>query len=220
MRMRWPFMAKKNDDLAAGRALGGGLDDLGEERGGNLLEMGGGDGGAGAPLGKGADVCHVAEEHLEGHGGRDDARPRLVFHRLHAAAAAVDVADQVALIFLGRRDLDAHDRLEEDRGRLLHRILEGENARHLERELGRIDLVERPVDDADDDIDDRVPGDRAVVAAFHVSGDRRLYEFLRYRAADNLVEHLDALALAVRLEGDAHMAVLALAARLADELSP
>jgi hypothetical protein len=51
------------------------------------------------------------------------------------------------------------------------------------------------------------------------SVDRGLDEFLRDRAAHDLVDDLDALALHVRLELDDDVAVLALAARLADELA-
>ena len=91
--------------------------------------------------------------------------PALFSMPLIAAAAAIDVADQVALVLFGRGDFDAHDRLEQDRVGLLHRFLEGEDAGHLEREFGRIDFVEGAVDDADDDVDDRVTGDGAVVAA-------------------------------------------------------
>src|SRR6185295_1511761 len=82
-----------------------------------------------------------------------------------------------------------------------------------------IDLVERTVHDANDDVDHRVAGDRAVVPGLHDSGNRGLDDFLRNRTADDLVEDLNSLTLLVRLELDANVAVLALAARLPDELA-
>ena len=75
------------------------------------------------------------------------------------------------------------------------------------------------VDDPHDDVDDRVPGDDAVVRALHDPVDRRLDELLRDAPAHRLVEDLDALALPIRLELDDGVAVLALAAGLADELA-
>jgi len=57
---------------------------------------------------------------------------------------------EIALVFLGRGYFDAHDGLEENRVGFLHRVLEREDAGHLEREFGRIHLVERAVDDAND----------------------------------------------------------------------
>ena len=63
------------------------------------------------------------------------------------AAAAVDVAQQVALIFVGRGDFDLHDRFEQDRAGLLDRVLERENAGHLERQFVRVHFVERAVHD-------------------------------------------------------------------------
>ena len=107
----------------------------------------------------------------------------------------------------------------ENRGGLLHRVLERKDPGHLERESGRIHLVEGAVHDAHDDVDDGKARHDAVVAAFHDAFGGWLDELLRNRAADDLVDDLDALALDVRLELDAHMAVLALAAGLPDKLA-
>ena len=61
------------------------------------------------------------------------------------AAPAVQVADHVAHVFLGRDDLHVHDRLQHDRARFPRRFLEGEAARHLERDLRTVHFVERAV---------------------------------------------------------------------------
>jgi hypothetical protein len=103
--------------------------------------------------------------------------------------------------------------------RLLHRFLEGEDARHLEREFRRIDLVEGAVDDANDDVDHRISGDHTIIGTLEDAFGRGLDEFLRNRPPTIFVDHLDALALFVGLELDDNVAVLALATGLADELA-
>ena len=69
-------------------------------------------------------------------------------HAADAAAPAVQVAHQVAGVVARRVDLDVHDRLEQRRPRPRHAVLERQRARHLERQLVRVDGVVRAVEDA------------------------------------------------------------------------
>src|SRR5207253_5772183 len=132
------------------------------------------------------------------------------------AAAAVQIPHHVAEIVVGRHDLDGHHRLEQLRLRALHRLLEGHGAGDLERHLARVDVVVRAVDELDADVDDRIAGEHARLHRLldpEVDGGDVL---LRDLAADDLVDELVPLALA-RLGVDHRVAVLAAAARLADE---
>src|SRR5215467_10530666 len=67
------------------------------------------------PLGPAAQVAHVAEHLGQRHERLDGAHPRPLLHGLDMAAAAVQVADDLAHVVLGRADLDGHDRLEQHR---------------------------------------------------------------------------------------------------------
>jgi hypothetical protein len=79
--------------------------------------------------------------------------------------------------------------------------------------------MERAVRDLRLDVNDLVTGVNAALDGFLVAVNDRRDVFLGNRAADNLVGNLDALALFIRRDGDAGVAVLALAAGLADELA-
>ena len=58
----------------------------------------------------------------------------------------------------GMRDLDLHDRLEDGRIGLREGVLDGHRAGDLERHLRRVDVVVRPVEERDLDVDDREAG--------------------------------------------------------------
>ena len=134
-------------------------------------------------------------------------------------AAPVQVAQQIALIFVGRGDFHLHDRFEQDRMRLLGRFFEGEDAGHLEGQLAGIHFVECAVHDRHLHIHHRVARQHAALdGLFDAVNDRRDV-FLGNRAADDLVLDLDAFAALVGLQRDAGVAVLAAAAGLADELA-
>ena len=116
------------------------------------------------------------------------------------AAAAVQVAHDVALIFFRRRILDLHDRLEQDRLGLLESILDRENRRQLERHFVRVDVVIGAVDDVDVDVDHLVAADHAVEHRFFDALLAGRDVFLRNRSADDLVLDRDAFAALVRAE--------------------
>ena len=135
------------------------------------------------------------------------------------AAAAVDVAEQIALIFVGRGDFDLHDRFEQNRVRLFEGVFERENAGHLERQFVRVHFVERAVHDLHLDVNDLVTRINAALDGFLDAVNDRRDVFLGNRAADDFVFDFDALALFVGLNLDAGVAVLAATAGLADEFA-
>src|SRR5262245_20501786 len=170
-----------------------------------------------ATLGHRPQVGRVAEHLGERHRGADDRRRAPVLGALEVAAAAVEVADDVAHELLGHRDLDPHHGLEDRRTGLLDGILDGHRGGDLERHLRRVDLVVRAVEDGDLDVDHRVAG---IDAGLEGLGDAlvdRAHVLARDGPADDLVDELVARALLVGLGVEDDVAVLALAAGLAHE---
>ena len=110
------------------------------------------------------------------------------------AAAPIQVAHDVALIFFRGDVLDLHDRLEQDRLRLLEAVLHRKDRRQLERHFVRVDFVEAAVDDIDLDIDDRIAAEHTVEHGFFDALLDRRDVFLRDRAADDLVLDRETLA--------------------------
>src|SRR3954453_9400003 len=173
--------------------------------------------GARATLRQAAQVGDVPEHLGERNERPDDLRRAARLHPLDLSAAAVEVADDVAHELLGHEDLDLHDRLEDGRVCLGEGVLDGHRTGDLERHLRRVDVVIRTVEQRHLDVDDREPGvdagrERLADALVH-----RLDVFARDRAADDLVDELVAGPLLGRLELDDGVAVLTLAAGLADE---
>ncbi len=139
-----------------------------------------------------------------------------LFHTLHLASAAVEVADDVAHVVLGRDDLDEHDRLEQDWRRLAGRFLEGHGAGDLERHFRRVDFVERTVLQGDPHVDGGIAGE-------HACGERLLDALvdrrdvlLRDASTRDLVDELVATAGARRFDVDDDVRELAHAAGLLD----
>src|SRR3954453_5908275 len=164
----------------------------------------------------GAQVGRVAEHLAERDVGGDRERVAAPLLAFEAPAAPAEVADDVAEEVLGRDDLDLEDGLEQDGLRPARRLLEGERARDLEGDLRRVRLVVLAVDERHADVDDRV-------ARAHAVGERLLDALLdggdelgRHGAAADLRDEVEALA-GRRLDVDVDDAVLARAARLANE---
>src|SRR6476620_3556189 len=168
-------------------------------------------------LGHRPQVRDVSEHLGERDERPDDLRRPARLHALDLPPAAVEVADDVAHELLGHEDLDLHDRLEDGRIRLREGVLDGHRSGDLERHLGRVDVVVRPVEQGDLDVDDREAGVDARGERLADALVDRLDVLARDRAADDLVDELVARALLLRLELDHRVAVLALAAGLADE---
>src|SRR6185503_4090090 len=108
------------------------------------------------------------------------------------------------------------DRLEDRRVGLGEGVLDRQRAGDLERHLRRVDLVERSVEQRDLDVDHGIPGVDAGLERLLDPLVDGLDVLARDRAADDLVDELVARALLGRLDPDDRVAVLALAAGLAD----
>src|SRR5690606_24091812 len=168
----------------------------------------------GAALGERAQFVDVAEHVGERHHGLDDLRVAAGVGALDHAAAAVEVADHVAHVLLGRHDLDLHDRLEQlDAGllgRLAHRAATGD----LEGHGARVDVVVGTVEQGDREVDDREPDEMAALGLLaHALLDRRDV-LARDVAALDLVDEDDALATLARRDANLGAAELARATRL------
>src|SRR5215472_4173441 len=83
-----------------------------------------------------------------------------------AAAAAAQVATDVALKFFRRNVFNFHDRLEQNWFALLETVLRGEDRRHLERQLAGIDFVKTSINDIDLNIDNRITAEHTVEDGF------------------------------------------------------
>src|SRR6266545_183301 len=164
----------------------------------------------------GAEVGRVPEHLRERHEGLDHLHARARVHRVDLAAAAVQVADDVAHVVVGRHHLDRHDRLEKDRVRLRGAVLEADRAGDLERHLGGVDVVEAAVEDLDLDVDHRIAREHAALHGLLDALVDRVDELLRDRAADRLVLEHEARARLLRDEAQPAVAILAAAAGLAD----
>ncbi len=135
-------------------------------------------------------------------------------HAADAAAPAVQIAHQVAGVVARRVDLDVHHRLEQRRARARHAVLERERRRHLERQLVRVDRVERAVEDRGAEIDHRVAGQEAAEPRVLDALLDRRDELPRDRAAEDVVDELEVAAARQRLEPDLAVAELPVAAGL------
>ena len=115
---------------------------------------------------------------------------------------------------IGRIDLDVHDRFEQRGLRLLHRFLESQRAGDFEGHVGRIDVVIFAVVEAGAEIDDGKAGQKAALGGVANALFDRGNPVVRDRAAENIVDELDAFAARKRLHLDAADAELAVAAGL------
>src|SRR5437016_8759246 len=144
---------------------------------------------------------------------------RSAFHAEDMTATRREVAHDVAEVLLGHHDVDLHDRLEQVRLRLVHTVLDRHRTGDLERHLARVDGMVRTVDQCDGDVDHRVAGRDARLDRF---ADALLdrWDVLPRNATlrDLVLEDETAPALA-RTDHDLGVAVLALAACLADKAS-
>lgn len=100
-------------------------------------------------------------EHLRERDLRDDEHQFTLRNEfLYATAPTIQIADDVTLPVRGRVAFHRHDRLQNDRSRFRYRILQRETARDLKREIVRVNVMVRPADDIDFEIDKRCTGQR------------------------------------------------------------
>src|SRR5207302_5346520 len=104
-----------------------------------------------------------------------------------AAAARIDIPHDVAAAFLRRGDFYVHDRLEQRRLYLFHRIAESFAAGSAKTVFVGIDVVIRTIDQLDFEIDQWIAGDSAVGRGLDNSFLNRRPELLRYRASENRI---------------------------------
>ena len=139
----------------------------------------------------------------------------VVIHAFDAAAAAVQVADNVAHVLFRNRNVNLHDRLKQHRIGLGDSSLESHRTGDLKRDFRGVNIVVRTVVYGNVEVNDFVATQRAVLGSLADTGIDRRDEFLRNGAADGVVA--EGVAFAGRDRGDLDPAVteLAMAAGLA-----
>src|ERR1700722_4340365 len=90
---------------------------------------------SGATLAHRAHRGRVTEHLRQWHFGRHGLARGRVVHTHDLATTAIEVADHIAHVFLGRDHLDLHDRLEDDGFGAPEAILEAEDRCHAKRDL-------------------------------------------------------------------------------------
>src|SRR5215213_6735600 len=170
-------------------------------------------------LGLGAHGGRVTEHLGERHHSPYDLPAATGVHALDLPAPRREVAHHITHELLGNDDLDVHDGLQKNRVGPLQSLLDRHGTRDLERHLGGVNVVVRPIDELDLDVDDRVAGDDA--------GIERLLDALVHAGdvlpgddtADDLVLELVSPGIGVfeMLGVDDRVAVLAAATCLPDE---
>src|SRR4029453_3852366 len=107
-------------------------------------------------LGLGPEISRVAEHLGKWDISPDDLGIPALLHTLDAPAPPVEVADHITHEFLGRHDLDRHDRLEQDRLCAPDCLAQPHRAGDLESPLRGIDVMERSINERDANVDYRV----------------------------------------------------------------
>ena len=168
----------------------------------------------GPPLAHRAQRVDIAEHVGERNHRVDDPRITTAIHAGDLTAPAVQIADDVAHVFLGRDDLDPHDRFEELWRRLHNAFLEGGASGDLEGEDARVDIVIGAVGQLGFQVDDREAGEDAVLGrgAQPLLDTRHVFPW--DGAADDLVLEHKTRARRQRLEMDLDPGILAGAAGL------
>src|SRR3954451_1659534 len=166
-------------------------------------------------LGPAPQIPHVTEHLRQRDESLDHPDAGTFLHGLDLAAAAVQVADDLAHVVVGGPDLDGHERLEQNRARLAGRLLERHRSGDLEGELGRVDLVVGAVGQRHLDVHHRVAGQHAELRGLLAAGVHRRDVLPRDPAAGHLGLELVAAAVAAGgLEFEEPPAVVAGAAGL------
>ena len=172
-----------------------------------------GEGAAG--LGHGAQVDGVAHQLGLGALGLDDLLTVAGRGHAHdAAAALIEVAEDIAHVLIGHGDLQLADGLEQNGGRLGHRGLVGKVRGGLERDFRGVDRVIGAIVEHALEVDDRIAGERAVDHGFAQALFHGGEEVLGHAAAEHFLGEDHLLALLVGLEADPDIAELAAAAGL------
>ncbi len=173
----------------------------------------------GPALGSGAQVRGITEHLRQRHRGTHDLSRGRVFHALHHAAPAVEVAHHVAHVILRRDHLHLHDRLQQDRPGLRGPFLETDGSRDLEGHLARIHLMVGAIVKGNLHVHHREARHDTTRHGLPHTLTHRGDIILGHHTADNLVDELEARARLLGFETQIHMTVLSATAGLADELA-
>src|SRR2546421_480784 len=159
----------------------------------------------------------VPEQLGQRHDDTDGLLTGTVVDPLDPSSPSGDVAHHLAHEVLRRDDLELHHRLEEHRVGPLRGLLQRHRTCDLERDLARVDLVVRAVDQRGPDVDERIAGEHAALGGLLDALVHRRDVLARDLPPHDLVDELVAAAGPRRLEVDDRVAVLTAAAGLADE---
>ena len=195
-----------------GRFVGG--DDFVRQFAGHVIVVRKLHGVAGAALRHGGEVRGIRKHFRERHHGFDDDVMAACFAAFDAAPARAEVAHQIAGILIRRVDLHVHDRFEERRPSLLHGLLERKRAGDSERHVRGIDVVILAVIEGGAEIGHRETGEIAARGGFADAAFDGGNPVVRNRAAENVVNELNALVAFGGLELDAAHTELAVPAGL------
>src|ERR1700694_4421634 len=170
-----------------------------------------------ATLRLGPEVGRVTEHVAQWHVGTHHLHRGPALHAKDLAAPRGQVAEDLTHELLGHDDLHLHDRLEQCRLPLLHAVLGRHRPGVGEGHLVGVDLVVGTVDQRRLDVDHGEARQHAAVERLDDALLDRGVVFLGNRAADDLVDELEALARLIWLDVDLGVAVLAATAGLPDE---
>src|SRR5258706_9124845 len=96
---------------------------------------------------EGADGGGISGKLGKRHGGGNNASVAPLGSTGNLGSSRRKVADNITHVAFGSGNFDLHNRLKDDRASLLDGVLESHTTGDLEGHLGRVDLVERAVDD-------------------------------------------------------------------------
>src|SRR5574343_570677 len=174
----------------------------------------------GTALRHGAQRGGVAEHFRQGHFGLDDlAATNHVVHALHHAATAGQVTHHVAGVVFWGFHFHGHHGFQDDGIGFAGGFLETKDGSHLERLLGRVHVVVGTEGQRDLHVHHREAGQHTAVECFDHALFHRRDVLARHYTTLDFVQELETLAGFVGLQAEHHVAVLALAARLAHELA-
>ena len=138
---------------------------------------------------------------------------------MYLAAAAIEIAHDVALIFIGRFDFDFHHGLKQLWTSFFHGVTESVDTSHLEGHFRGIHIMEGAVEKSDFKINNWVATDRTIVGSFADAFKGGLDKFFWDHPTDCLIDDFNACTAFERLKLDTGVAVLTAATSLADEFT-
>ena len=168
-------------------------------------------------LGHGAQdgdvVFHFCQRDL-GFNDDDAFAVAMVFHAEDAAAAAAEVAHDIAHVIFRDDDVDVVNRFQEDRLGFGYGFLEGLSGSDFEGHFRRIDRMIGTIGQGDFDVDHGEAGDEAFFQSFTDAFFNGRDVLFRYGAAKDLIDEFKGFACRQRLDVQEDVAELTVAAAL------